>query len=61
MRGLMAVVIQLVLWLFMWTSAVSIMATVDLIADPQRRENRIRVLGVATLALSMLVVLWAIA
>jgi hypothetical protein len=61
MRGLMAVVIQLVLWLFMWTSAVSIMATVDLIADPQRRENWIRVLGVATLALSMLVVLWAIA
>ena len=60
MRGLMAILAQVTLWLFLWTSAVSIMATVEAIADPQRREHWIRVVGLVTLALSVLIVLWAI-
>ena len=60
MRGVMAIAVQMVLWLFLWTSAVALMATVGRYADPGRRENWIRILGVTTLAVSMLVVLWAI-
>ncbi len=60
MRGLMAIVVQMTLWLFLWTSAVSIMAMVEAIADPQRREHWIRAVGLITLALSVLIVLWAI-
>lgn len=60
MRSLMAIVAQVTLWLFLWTSAVSIMATVEVLADPLRREHWIRVVGLVTLALSVLIVLWAI-
>jgi hypothetical protein len=60
MRSLMAIVAQVTLWLFLWTSAVSIMATVEVLADPLRREHWIRVVGLVTLAISVLIVLWAI-
>jgi hypothetical protein len=58
MRTVIALAVQLVLWLFLWTSVVTLFAMIDRIADPDRRGNWIRVLGVATLALSLLIVLW---
>lgn len=39
MRSLMAIVDHLTLQLFLWTRAVSIIATVEVIADPHRREH----------------------
>ena len=61
MRTALAVTVQLVLWLFMWTSAVTIFSALDRIADPDRRGNWIRVLGVGSLAVSMLAMLWLMA
>ena len=61
MRGVTAIAVQMVLWLFMWTSAVALIATAEVIADPRRRESWIRALGLVTLAISVLIVLWAIA
>ena len=58
MRTAIALAVQIVLWLFMWTSAVTLFSTIDRIADPDRRGNWIRILGVGSLALSMLIVLW---
>ena len=58
MRTLTAIAIHLILWLLMWTSAVTIISTIDRLVDPCRRDNWIRVLGVAALAASLMIVLW---
>lgn len=60
MRTLTAIAIHLVLWLLMWTSAVTVILTIDRLVDPGRRGNWIRVLGVATLVVSLMIVLWLV-